>query len=175
MHIASYSSIIKTKYFDLSIKNKNSNIFLTMEMKCGCFNTSKITNLSQILKQLLPSIFCCECFNSENLPFSKELHNTETGHLFEHILLEYMCKIKKIEGFRDVEFKGKTTWDWNIEKEGIFHINVNAGLSDRVIFDKALYLSIALMEHILNDFHEKQDYACASANIESILPLPIES
>jgi len=146
-----------------------------MEVKCGCFDTSKISNLSQILKQLLPSIFCCECFNNKNLPFSKELRNTETGHLFEHILLEYMCKIKKTEGFEDVEFKGKTVWDWNVEREGTFHIEVNAGLPDKVIFEKALYLSIALMEFILNDFHEKQDYICTNRNAETTLPLVIES
>ena len=76
----------------------------------------------------------------------KEVRKTEMGHLFEHILLEYLCMEKMEEGATDVVYNGVTWWDWQKEQEGSFHIQVDCGLADNITLAKALGKTILLVE-----------------------------
>jgi len=121
-----------------------------MLMRQSSVNTSDFPHTYRTLKTFLPSVLTTECFNDENLPFSQEVKSTEIGHLFEHILLEYMCQLKIAKGHKSAVFAGKTRWNWERDPRGTFHIRVNCTLKDVDIFPTALNKTIALMKIILN-------------------------
>ncbi|HEX7042608.1 MAG TPA: hypothetical protein VF189_05145 [Patescibacteria group bacterium] len=102
-----------------------------------------------ILNDLLPTIFKSKCFNTENIPFKTEVKRTELGHLFEHILLEYLCILKIEKGFDEATFSGVTDWDWTKNPKGSFMITISINKKDNDIFPKALKNSISLFSLIL--------------------------
>lgn len=114
-------------------------------------NTRSIPQTYSMLNTSLPQIFLSKCFNDDKLPFAKEVLRTEIGHLFEHILLEYLCDYKFTKGFDDVVFSGVTNWNWKKDPHGTFHIRVNSGYEDIDIFQKALERTIALVSLIMNN------------------------
>lgn len=136
--------------FSLDILHKSRSARIKMMMLRDPINTADIPHTYQILKKLLPNVLTTECFNEQNLPFRQEVKNTEIGHLFEHILLEYMCQLKITRGYSSAVFAGRTRWNWERDPRGLFHISVNCPLRDHLILKDALHMSIALMRIILN-------------------------
>jgi len=112
-------------------------------------NTLQLPKTYQILKEQLPSILASKCFNDKGLPFRKEVYNTEIGHLFEHIMLEYLCDLKSEQGFSQVEYRGVTDWNWKVDEMGTFHISINSGIEDKNIIKGAFEKSIQLIRIIL--------------------------
>lgn len=135
--------------FSLQIKQIATHTNITMYLQTPTVTTSEISQTYTILQSILPSILKSTCFNDANLPFSKEVLQTEIGHLFEHILLEYLCEVKVTNGYKNPIHNGVTQWDWIRDKEGTFHIQIDAGTEDRHIFFQALSHSISLLEEIL--------------------------
>src|ERR1700737_3152384 len=84
-------------------------------------NTGEIPFIVDQLKEYLPNVLMTQCYNEDNLPFALEVRNTEIGHLFEHILLEYLCQLKIAKGFAKAEFAGRTRWNWIKDPRGKFH------------------------------------------------------
>ena len=121
-----------------------------MELFTEIVRTSNIRQVSGILRENLPSIFKSKCFNDSNLPFSKEVKNTEVGHLFEHILLEHLTHFKLSMGFDETEFYGETSWNWVKDPVGVFYIDISIGYEERYILTYALEKSIKLMNKILS-------------------------
>jgi hypothetical protein len=103
-----------------------------------------------LLKEKLASILQSKCFNPKKLPFEEEVKNTELGHLFEHILLEYLCDEKIKSGSKAADYRGRTCWDWEKNPPGEYMIDVNAAKSDLEIMKKALEKTHALMDELLN-------------------------
>lgn len=122
-----------------------------IKMKVFTPNLTTLTlpDTHSTLEKLLPSILSSKCFNEKNLPFGEEVKNTELGHLFEHILLEYLTKVKHLYQNKMVSFSGITSWDWSEDEKGIFYIKVNAGIKDALIFEEALNMSIKLLTQIV--------------------------
>lgn len=112
-------------------------------------NTSDIPSTYDVLQYFLPGVLNTECFNDQGLPFSREVKKTEIGHLFEHILLEYMCQLKIGKGYKSAIYAGRTKWNWERDPRGVFHIRINCTLKDADIFPPALEKSIKLMKIIL--------------------------
>ncbi len=112
-------------------------------------NTADIPHVFDVLKNFLPSVLTTECFNDENLPFFQEVKKTEIGHLFEHILLEYMCQSKIAKGYKSAVYSGRTRWNWKRDPKGLFHIHISCSLKDHDLLPAALKKSIALMKIIL--------------------------
>src|SRR5690554_307945 len=52
--------------------------------------TAAFPHVVSILDQHIPSIFTGTCFNERNVPFREEVIDTELGHLFEHLVIEYL-------------------------------------------------------------------------------------
>lgn len=123
-----------------------------MQLFTPVVNTCHMQHTYQTLKKLLPSILRAECFNDDNLPFYKEVRRTEIGHLFEHIMLEYLCIGKISQGHSCVAFEGLTKWNWKKDTRGTFHIYINVGYKDFEIFHEALGQSIQLLKTILRPF-----------------------
>lgn len=141
---------IKNNFFSLAIKSKSSETYLDMCIFSKTVNTAAIPQTSYILSELLPSIHASRCFNDEGLPFSKEVKRTEIGHLFEHILLEYIYQLKIDQGSTNLLITGETSWNWERDPFGMFHIIISIGLNDINTLPHALNSSIILFEKILS-------------------------
>ncbi len=135
--------------FSLNYLPKTSGTDIVIRFNTKDFNTKNIPQTLGILKLHLPSIFFSKCYNPDNLPFTAEAAQTELGHLFEHILLEYLSD-ESISIYKDrLIFSGVTTWDWTKEEKGVFRINIAVGQNDKDIFLNALEKSVTLLKKIL--------------------------
>src|SRR5258706_8550465 len=103
---------ISTKHYSLQVKQKETHVYIKMQMLSSIISTSQLPDTKDILTTLLPGIHSSKCYNDQKLPFAKEVQNTEIGHLFEHILLEYIFLIKKNQTERNIVIKGETSWNW---------------------------------------------------------------
>lgn len=113
--------------------------------------TKSYSNVSSDLDTHLPVIFKCQCFNSTGKTFRDEVTDTEMGHLFEHILLEYLCDVKAESGQKKVQHYGRTYWNRPHQEEGTFVIHINATDSDLGHLDTALARTHDLMSRLLRD------------------------
>lgn len=141
---------MSNELFSLKFKHGTRNTHLTMSLATNIINTKDIPATIKLLEKHLPSIFLSKCINEGNLPFIKEAEQTEIGHLFEHILLEYLCALKKEKGVAKHVHNGVTHWNWEKDAWGVFHITVDSGNSDKEIFEEAVDLSIRLILLIFN-------------------------
>lgn len=144
-----YPSFISEHFYSLEIDHRETSTELTMTLTIPTVNTKYIPQTYAILQKLLPAIFQSMCFNDDKLPFAKEVQATEVGHLFEHVLLEYLCEEKVARGEDDVEFSGETAWNWREDPRGTFHITISSTEKDLDVFQPALAKTIALVNTIL--------------------------
>lgn len=135
--------------FLLFINHNKCTTHITMRVLTQNINTITLPHTYGVLKKSLPSILASDCYNNEQLPFSKEVKQTEIGHLFEHILLEYLCILKMSQGHDSATFRGKTSWNWKKDKFGTFRIKINAGQTIMPLFKEALQKSTYLLETIM--------------------------
>jgi len=116
----------------------------------GDFLTTKeFTHTSTVLKDTLPSIFASKCFNDLGFTFEKEVQATEIGHLFEHIILEYLCLSKIDSGYKEALYIGKTRWNWIKEPTGLFHITLNVPQEEKKLLYVSLSKGIVLLRKIM--------------------------
>lgn len=139
-----------TDFFETSISPKRKKSIIIMKLWTQQMTTLKLPEVTQILKENLPSIFSSICYNEKNFPFQKEMQNTEIGHLYEHILLEYIAQLHFKERGDQPEFIGVTSWDWKKNPRGTFEIEINIGVRDKEILLKSMKLTDALIGKILS-------------------------
>lgn len=137
--------------FLLEIDQKLNETGIKMKLFTSYLSTQNLPSTHATLKRVLPSVLGSKCFNEKNLSFNEEVRSTEIGHLFEHILLEYLTKLKKFYEGKSVSFSGVTSWDWTRDEHGVFHITVSAGAKDAKIFEEALVLSMELLNKIIKN------------------------
>lgn len=136
--------------FSLAIIQKETSTKIVMDLLYNQLNTQEIPTIVPLLEDNLPSVLTTMCYNDKNLPFNEEVQNTEIGHLFEHILLEYLCQHKLAKGARRATYAGKTKWNWTRDPMGRFHIHLTCGKKDADILPLALEKTVALMKVILS-------------------------
>lgn len=136
-----------SNFFSLEVQGSKHQTDITFKLLTETVRTSGLPHTHSLLEILLPGLCQHKCYNDDNLPFSEELRNTEIGHLFEHIILEYLYQIKK-ENFKAgcPIHKGETSWNWIEEEKGVFHITINIGYEETDIFTEALNKGINLMK-----------------------------
>lgn len=144
-----YTKYYTSDYYSLFLKRSKRQTKIIMKVQQQIVNTNKIPLTRSILKHTLPTVLHSICYNENNYPFYKEVRHTEVGHLFEHIIIEYMCLLKVSAGFDDAEYTGTTKWNWKRFPKGSFHITVSAGINDTQILAEAMKKSIALINLIL--------------------------
>ena len=137
--------------FSLAIIQKQTSTRITMDLHYNQLNTEEMPSIVSQLEENLPSVLSTICYNDNNLPFNEEVQNTEIGHLFEHILLEYLCQHKLAKGARRATYAGRTKWNWHRDPMGRFHIHLNCGKKDADILPLALEQTVALMKVLLNN------------------------
>lgn len=135
--------------FGVSVTQSQHETRILMKMFYPVITTDTMPLTGSILEELLPSILGSTCFNEENLTFLQEVKNTEMGHLFEHILLEFLCEEKLAEGYEEAIFSGRTNWNWQNDPQGTFHITIDAGYEEAKIFPVAIKRTVQLMKVIL--------------------------
>ena len=145
-------------FFSLQISHTQHFTSIMMILFSPQFVTTKnFPRTFALLNNLFPSVLRTRCFNEQHLPFDKEVKETEIAHLFEHIMLEYLCIFKLKSGYKDVRFHGVTDWDWHTEPIGTFHIKINSGYKNSIIFSQALQQSVQLMKVILSSNYLKSE------------------
>lgn len=141
---------MKDPNFTINGKICQNKLNLKMEVhEKNYFNTQRLPATIPILNENLPSIFKCQCFNKDNKNFNEECKNTELGHLFEHIMLEYLCIGKIQNGENEAVFEGVTNWNWEKETRGTFNIEIKTDVNDIKIVKKAFKKSVKLLKKIL--------------------------
>ncbi len=136
-------------------------------------HTGKMSHTLPTLKKLLPTILKSTCFNENNIPFSIEVLRTELGHLFEHILLEYLCQLKLRKGYEEAMFSGTTDWNWNKYPRGTFQITVSVGEEDLDIFPEAFMKTVTLFELLMEKQTITESITYISNNKEAAVTLPL--
>lgn len=141
--------LLSSQNYQLAIKNSYKGTFIKMSLFTDFYHTNSLPHTTEVLEEILPPVLKTQCFNELNLPFYSEVKNTEIGHLFEHILLEYLCQEKIADGYKKASFRGVTKWNWRNEKKGTFNIVIDAKPADIIYFQYALTKSIELLNKIL--------------------------
>lgn len=116
-------------------------------------STKSFPKTFNIIKKMIPGVLETECFNDHNFSFSKEIKNTEIGHLFEHIVI-YLLKEHGISKHHDCDndeviYEGRTWWNWKENPKGKFFIEVNGPLVASDIFTKIIKQANSIIEIIL--------------------------
>lgn len=135
--------------FSLEISQKQTTTKIVMQMLYNQVNTRDIPHVVDLLDMHLPNVLLTQCFNDEGLPFHMEVRHTEIGHLFEHILLEYLCQAKIAKGANQASYSGNTKWNWIKDPRGTFHIRLSCGMKDADILGPSLEKTIKLMQIVL--------------------------
>lgn len=130
----------------VSIEFKKNKIIINLKLAGIPEYTRDLPRTLSVLKKELPSIFENKCFNAKHQSFYEEVKNTETAHLFEHLILEEMC-LTKIENCDSASFNGRTYWD-RFAMDRCYQIHLNVPLVDRPIFLSALTKSVDLVNKI---------------------------
>lgn len=135
-----------TKHFSVRHKRYRTKTHIQLQMLHDAESTKDIPHTYDLLEANLPSILHSKCFNPKNLTFADEVRETEWGHLFEHILLEYLCLEKMKAGADSANFDGETAWD--IENTKDFFITISAGSIDEEVLHRGLQKTIDLFHDI---------------------------
>lgn len=139
----------QNKFFSLQTYHKKNSLIILMHLFTSDMHTGNLTKTRSMLKKFLPTILDSTCFNEGNKPFSEEVLRTEIGHLFEHILLEYLCQAKLSDGHEEASFSGITDWNWNTDPQGTFWITISLEKNDFTYIEEAMIQAEALTQAIL--------------------------
>lgn len=113
-------------------------------------NTSEFPDMYAKLLGTIPTVLTTECANPKNLPFSEEVGQTEVGHLFEHVLLEYMA-LNKEKFVKNFTISGRTFWDSYNMKPNEFTVEIYCQLQDFPVFERSLQPACDLVSSIISD------------------------
>lgn len=141
--------LMDSKSYKLEVKNSQNGTYIKMIMLTNYFHTNSLPLTHKVLKKNLPGVLATKCFNDSGLPFDSEVKNTEIGHLFEHIILEYLCQRKIKNGYKSASFRGVTNWNWRQDVRGTYHIEIDVKPQDIIYFEYALEESVKLLDKIL--------------------------
>lgn len=162
LHTTDSLSLSENSYYSLSVDRGDEQTVILMRMNIPQVNTIDFPQTRNILQLYLPTILKSTCYNDDNLPFSVEVSRTEIGHLFEHMLLEFLCILKIENGHQRAVYEGVTDWNWVREPRGTFHITIKASSKDLEMLSEAMNRTIILINAILSQ----------EENISINLPIP---
>jgi hypothetical protein len=111
--------------------------------------TAEMHGIVEMLESLQPSVLRTRCYNDKHLSFRKEVKNTETAHLFEHLLLDWLLQLKLEHGAKTASFRGETSWNWKEHPPGTFEIQVKIAAADRHLLPEALFRAAQVFNALL--------------------------
>jgi hypothetical protein len=143
-------AITLSEHFDLHYTATEVLTVMEMKLRIPELTTAELPKTYHVLNTHLPSIFQCQCFNDKKIPFSKEVLQTEIGHLYEHIVLEYLCDEYCKHALKPTTFSGVTSWDWIKNPKGTFTIELSVGKKQEQLLNKALIKAAQLLNEIIS-------------------------
>lgn len=153
----------KVRDYTIEVTNwTEHSVDLRLDVGDTPFTTKYFPQTYEILSEKLPDVLNTVCHNPKNLPFNEHVKDTVLGHMFEHILIEYLCHEKIKSGADEAEYSGVTVWDWTKDKEGVFHINIKLSIKEENIFFNALKKALELFEEILSSIKAAPAWAKAT-------------
>lgn len=112
-------------------------------------STSHFPQLFEDLRVLLPEIMVAQCDNPNNAPFCEEMKETQTAHLFEHLVLEYLCKLRLRAGSSEASYEGRTFWDTTKSAGENSMIVISRQGEPQSVFVEAVTLSMQLLAQLI--------------------------
>ncbi len=143
----SYYSNLWNYSFHTNVSPRKS--LIEMYIPSHFLYTSAFPQTVGILEQLEPRILKTKCFNYRKVPFAEEVKKTESAHLFEHILLEYLCQEQIKTGTPCARFSGTTRWNWRKETKGTFQVTITGTAMTETLLAQALSQTVTLFDTIL--------------------------
>lgn len=139
----------RSSQFLIEYNRSASHINCQLQLHTPHITTHTLPNTILLLQKYQPSVLRTRCFNYDNLPFAEEVINTELGHLFEHMLLDQLCSCKLERGWKSARCRGETSWNWEDEPVGMYHIDISAGRLTDTLLQDAFTRSAAIFSYIL--------------------------
>jgi hypothetical protein len=137
---------------------------IAMNVSRSYISTLTLKKTHDFLHKQFPSVLKTKCFNKHSLPFSEEVKNTQFAHLFEHILLTYLCSLKQEQGEKIVLCDGLTSWNWKENPYGSFSITIKTSKTNMLLMSTALEKTIVLCEQLFQFHEEPLSYDTYAAN-----------
>ncbi len=147
--------LLNTSNFTISLRCKHTSTILIMQFFNDAISTRQLPHTLRLLQQHAPRVLKTKCFNPLNVTFRKEVVNTELGHLFEHILLSYLCEETIQAGATCALYDGVTYWNWNRYPKGNFKIVISQKLN-KLILQRALVRSVQLTELLFTQINAQK-------------------
>ena len=84
-------------------------------------HTDAIPGFPKRLLASLPQLRIHACDNGAHKSFAMELEDTETAHVFEHVVVELAAQIGR---HPRVEITGKTGWNFDVDGPGVYRVKI---------------------------------------------------
>lgn len=144
----------KSKNFIISSYQKKGEIVLFFLSRTKIISTKKLPRVVNTIEKVLPSVFNNTCYNDQGKCFKDEVKNTETAHLLEHLIIEFMVQKEKSKGNKTT-IRALTSWNWNKNPFGSFKITIKASQIASRSFEDSFQASISLLEKILDQANRR--------------------
>jgi len=144
-------SVYQQSHYTMFVTQKKKVAKLSMRFNTRHFTTKYFPHAVKLLKQLAPKVLHTTCFNEDNLPFCEEVKSTELGHLYEHILLEVLVRLKTVRFRQNATYQGVTSWNWYKDEPGTFQIEVDIGESEKFLLFQAILETNRIVDLILEN------------------------
>lgn len=105
--------------------------------------TSRSRDLPERAVTLLPGLRRHSCDNDGELDFVRELRDTESAHLLEHVACELMALSGSPRSLR-----GRTSWDFARDGRGVFRVTLE--FDDDLVAMGALDEAVRIVEWLLS-------------------------
>lgn len=102
--------------------------------------SSQVPGFAKSLLLMLPALEDHVCHNRKGLSFTREVEDTELGHVLEHVILALL-------GQRGIYTKGQTTWNWDRDPIGMYHITVQTGR--KYVMKESILVAQAILTNAL--------------------------
>lgn len=127
----------------------------------GRMRTSAVPGLAQRAVALLPGLRRHTCENDDGRDMVRELADTETPHLLEHVAEELMALSGSPRTLR-----GETAWDFAADGAGVFRVRLEYDVDTVAI--GALREAMAVVEWLMaGDGGEAPDVAAAAGRLSA--------
>lgn len=137
------------EFFSFYAVTNSTRTTIAFNVSNGGVRTGFYPETMDIVKKFIPGVLKTKCFNERHNSFDVEVVNTEIAHLFEHIVIQSICEIRKSKGLVYCKYHGETEWDWSLYNFGNFKIVINACLEDTEELEGALMKASSIVKSIM--------------------------
>ncbi len=123
--------------------------------------TSAVPGLAEKAVALLPGLARHSCDNDAGVDFARELQDTETPHLLEHVTTELGAMAGSPRSLR-----ADTSWDFERDGRGVFRLRFD--YDDDLVVLGALREAVTVIEWLFGRAPDAPDVAAAVARLREL-------